>query len=80
LQPDSDLGVRLVTRDVGPLSAEEIEQALEAGDRRARQLLAAGSIEGAALRLLGETVVVGAKGIEGSQAVRESGLRSLLHA
>jgi ApbE superfamily uncharacterized protein (UPF0280 family) len=80
LQPDSDLGVRLVTRDVGPLSAEEIEQALEAGDRRARHLLAAGSIEGAALRLLGETVVVGAKGIEGSQAVRESGLRSLLHA
>jgi ApbE superfamily uncharacterized protein (UPF0280 family) len=80
LQPDSDLGVRLVTRDVGPLSAEEIEQALEAGDRRTRQLLVAGSIEGAALRLLGETVVVGAKGIEGSQAVRESGLRSLLHA
>ena len=48
-----------------PLSADEIETALEAGARRARQLLAAGLIEGAALRLLGETVVVGAKGIAG---------------
>jgi uncharacterized protein len=80
MQPDSDLGARLVTRDVGRLTADEIDTALEAGARRARQLLAAGLIEGAALRLLGETVVVGAKGIEGSQAVHEDGLRSLLHA
>ena len=65
LQPDSDLGARLVTRDVGALSADQIEQALEAGACRARKLLAAGLIEGAALRLLGETVVVGAKGIAG---------------
>jgi ApbE superfamily uncharacterized protein (UPF0280 family) len=58
LQPDSDLGARLVTRGVGELSASEIEDALDAGSRRARQLLAAGLIEGAALRLHGETVVV----------------------
>ena len=62
LQPDSDLGARLVTRDVGALTESEIEEALGAGARRARQLLAAGLIEGAALRLLGETVVVGATG------------------
>jgi ApbE superfamily uncharacterized protein (UPF0280 family) len=80
LQPDSDLGARLVTRDVGRLSADEIETALDAGARRARQLLAAGLIEGAALRLLGEMVVVGAKGMSASQAVHGNGLRSLLHA
>jgi len=58
LQPDSDLGARLVTRDVGELSNVEIEDALEAGADKARQLLAAGLIDGAALRLHGETVVV----------------------
>ena len=63
LQPDSDLGARLVTRDVGALGASEIDDALRAGISRAQQLLAAGLIEGAALRLLGETAVVGAKGI-----------------
>ncbi|MHC2257478.1 ApbE superfamily uncharacterized protein (UPF0280 family) [Bradyrhizobium embrapense] len=62
LQPDSDLGARLVTRDVGPLSDHEIEQALEAGAVRARDLLTSGLIEGAALRLLGETRLVGAAG------------------
>ena len=82
LQPDSDLGARLVTRDVGHLSDGEIGTALDAGARRARQLLAAGLIEGAALRLLGETVVVGASGTTapGSQAVHKDGLRNLLHA
>ncbi len=59
LQPDSDLGSRLVTRDVGALGEDEVEAALRAGTIRARQLFAAGLIEGAALRLLGETVVVG---------------------
>jgi ApbE superfamily uncharacterized protein (UPF0280 family) len=63
LQPDSDLGARLVTRDVGALGEGEIDDALRAGVSRAQQLLAAGLIEGAALRLLGETAVVGATGI-----------------
>ncbi|UPJ47146.1 UPF0280 family protein [Bradyrhizobium sp. 200] len=63
LQPDSDLGTRLVTRDVGALGESEIDSALRAGVNRAQQLLAAGLIEGAALRLLGETAVVGATGI-----------------
>ena len=64
LQPDSDLGARLVTRDVGALAEDEIDDALRAGASRAQQLLAAGLIEGAALRLLGETAVVGATGIK----------------
>ena len=63
LQPDSDLGPRLVTCDVADLSARAIETALEAGCRRARELLAAGLIDGAALCLQGETVVVAAGGI-----------------
>jgi hypothetical protein len=64
LQPDSDLGSLLVTRDVGELSGLEIDDALGAGAASARKLLAAGLIEGAALRLQGEMVVVGPKKIE----------------
>src|SRR5947209_2109298 len=58
LQPDSDLGARLVTRDVGPLHDAEIATALEAGADTARKLLADGLIERAALRLHGETRIV----------------------
>jgi uncharacterized protein len=57
-QPDSDLGARLVTRDVNVLEQCEILSALEAGADKARMLLAAGLIDGAALRLQGETRVV----------------------
>ncbi|HMM89019.1 UPF0280 family protein [Bradyrhizobium sp.] len=63
LQPDSDLGARLVTQDVGVLGEGEIDDALRTGVIRAQQLLAAGLIEGAALRLLGETALVGSTGI-----------------
>ena len=73
LQPDSDLGARLVTRDVGELSHGEIEDALEAGADSARKLLAAGLIEGAALRLHDEMIVVGTRAIEAP------GLRAPLH-
>jgi uncharacterized protein len=81
LQPDSDLGARLVTRDVGKLSDGAIADALEAGAGCARQLLAAGLIEGAALRLNGETVVVGARPIKvgGSQAARREAIESAIH-
>jgi ApbE superfamily uncharacterized protein (UPF0280 family) len=61
LQPDSDLGPRLVTREVGELSNREIDEALAAGEARACELLAAGLIDAAALRLFGEIVVVGAR-------------------
>jgi uncharacterized protein len=66
LQPDSDLGARLVTRDVGELSYAEVERALEAGADCARNLLAAGLIEGAILRLKGETVEIGTSRMERS--------------
>jgi ApbE superfamily uncharacterized protein (UPF0280 family) len=66
LQPDSDLGTRLVTRAVGRLGEGEVDDALAAGVDRAQQLLAAGLIEGAALRLLGETALVGSTGMRAS--------------
>ncbi|MCP4615494.1 MAG: UPF0280 family protein [Bradyrhizobium sp.] len=80
LQPDSDLGSRLVTREVGAIAEHEIEQALEAGSCRAQALLASGLIEGAALRLLGETVAVGAREIMTPHAVHENAVRNLLCA
>jgi ApbE superfamily uncharacterized protein (UPF0280 family) len=80
LQPDSDLGDRLVTRDVGALSEQEIEAALEAGAGRARQLLATGLIAGAALRLLGEMVVVGARGFCAPHAVHNDRVQGLVDA
>jgi uncharacterized protein len=64
LQLDSDLGARLVTRGVGELTEHEIEDALEAGGACARKLLATGLIEGAVLRLCGETAVVGGRGMQ----------------
>ena len=80
LQPDSDLGDRLVTRGVGGLTESEIEAALEAGSRCARQLLAAGLIEGAALRLLGETIVVGARGMARPHPLHEPPIQHAIHA
>jgi ApbE superfamily uncharacterized protein (UPF0280 family) len=62
LQPDSDLGSRLVTRDVGFLMPSEITTALDAGDTEARQLLGRGLIEAAALHLKGEIRIVGLPG------------------
>jgi ApbE superfamily uncharacterized protein (UPF0280 family) len=82
LQPDSDLGARLVTQDVARLSACEIADALEAGAACARKLLAAGLIEGVALRLHGEIVVVAARVIEmpGLQTpLRRRAVESAMH-
>lgn len=77
LQPDSDLGARLVTRNVGNLSHCEIEEALGAGAEKARALLARGLIESAALRLHGETRIVAAKTMPAAvsrQLIRESAM------
>lgn len=60
LQPNSDLGHRLVTREVGHLSEAEIEAALDAGEGRAQSLLASGLIEGCVLQLGGALRVVAA--------------------
>lgn len=64
IQPDSDLGARLVTRGVGELSRNEIADALESGAECARQLFDRGLIEGAVLRLCGDMLVIGAKDME----------------
>lgn len=64
LQPDSDLGARLVTRSVGELSRSEIASALESGAECARQLFNRGLIEGAVLRLCGDMLVIGPKDID----------------
>ena len=64
LQPDSDLGARLVTRDVGELSQNEIAAALDSGAECARQLFDRGLIEGAVLQLCGDMIVIGTKDIE----------------
>jgi ApbE superfamily uncharacterized protein (UPF0280 family) len=83
LQPDSDLGARLVTRDVGQLSEREIDGALEVGAACARELLAAGWIDRAALRLQGETVIVTAREHEmlrSETAVNSGVLEEAVHA
>jgi ApbE superfamily uncharacterized protein (UPF0280 family) len=81
LQPDSDLGARLVTCDVGELSHHEIAAALESGADKARELLTSGLIEGAALRLHGETIIVGTGRPEarGSKPVRSGAMESVMH-
>jgi ApbE superfamily uncharacterized protein (UPF0280 family) len=59
LDPDSDLGHRLVTVDVGPLSPAEIDAALDAGRRRAQSYIGAGLIAAASLTLKTETLTLG---------------------
>ena len=55
LAPDSDLRDRPVTTGVGPLDAQEIARALDAGEFFAGEMLRSGHILGAALLLSGET-------------------------
>jgi len=59
LAPDSDLADRPVTQAVGELSAAEVNQALLAGVETAERLQRIGLIRSAALKLQGETRVVG---------------------
>lgn len=70
LQPDSDLGARLVTRDVGELLQNEIAAALESGAECARELFDRGLIEGAVLQLCGDMLVIGPKDIERQRSRR----------
>ncbi len=59
LQPDNDLGRRLVTRDVGPLGLSDVAAALQRGVAVAERMLAATIIIACALHLAGETRIVG---------------------
>lgn len=58
LDPDSDLGSRLVTVAVPELSEQEIDAALAAGLQRAASMRAAGLIRSAALMLQGRSVIL----------------------
>jgi hypothetical protein len=80
--PDSDLGDRRVTQEVGELSRGEIAAALDAGVAVARRLLLGGLIRAAALRLCGETRLVGTvlKPNLVAVPVRDQSHRSLIHA
>jgi len=60
VDPDSDLGDRLATWDVGALAPAEIDRALEAGRARAEELRRAGLLFGAVLVLRDRACVVGA--------------------
>lgn len=62
VRDDSDLGDLRVTVDVGLLSAQKVEQALENGARRAAELRTRGLIEAAYLQLQRQARVVGAAG------------------
>ena len=58
LDPDSDLGERLVTVEVGLLEAAAVEEALKHGAEKAWRFLASGRISGAVLLLRGNSRVV----------------------
>ncbi|UPU00728.1 UPF0280 family protein [Bradyrhizobium barranii subsp. apii] len=79
LQPDSDLGARLVTRDVGELSQNEVAAALESGAECARQLFDLGLIEGAVLQLCGDMLVIGTRDME-EQRTRPRMLENAVYA
>ena len=59
LDPDSDLGDRLVTTSVGPLDSLTVAQALDRGRAAALDMRVKGLISGAALMLRGQAVSVG---------------------
>lgn len=59
LEPDSDLGDRLVTVDVLPLSPQDIAAALEAGVRCAKRFQQQGAVKAAALCLDDQIRLVG---------------------
>ena len=60
LVPDSDLGDRLATTGVGPLSSGEVGEALESGLRVAEEFVSRGLIVSAALFLNGRSRLAGA--------------------
>jgi hypothetical protein len=59
LQPDSDLGARLVVVHVPALNKSERDAALVAGHHVAQTMLDAGQITGAALFLQGQNITIG---------------------
>jgi len=77
ISPDSDLGDLLVTREVGKLTAFEIEEALDSGTHLAASLRERGLIHSAALCLQGQIRVVSSAQ---EPALLDTATRSLVHA
>jgi hypothetical protein len=75
LAPDSDLGERLVTVDVGDLAGRDIAAALDAGLAMADKLRRQGLIVAAALFLGGEVRICGRLGGAGSCDTEHESLR-----
>ncbi|MBE0618358.1 MAG: UPF0280 family protein, partial [Proteobacteria bacterium] len=65
LDPETDLRGRRVTRRIGALSADEMDNALDRGAAWARAQVEAGRIRGAILTLRGRWRFVGWPGAEG---------------
>jgi len=68
--PQSDLGERSVTIDVGTLTQGEIDEALDAGRAEAERLRRAGLIEAAAVQLCGTTILYGISGTRSTEELR----------
>lgn len=78
LAPDNDLGDRLVTQSVAPLTDKEVDAALDAGLDFARKLRDRNLIVAAALHLQGETRIVGSQ--SGLMLQNAEQGRTLVHA
>ena len=72
IQPDTDLGFRLVTVGVGQLSPGEVGAALARGAAEARRLIANGTVTACALHLCGETRTLGSVAIEQPRRIRSN--------
>ena len=72
LQPDTDLGDRLVTQSVSELRLGEVHAALSAGAHHAERLRSRELIRAAALNLQGETRLVGAHNLTVDEYTVES--------
>jgi len=88
--PQSDLGERPVTIDVGPLTQHDVDTALAAGLAEAERLRRAGALAAAALQLRDQTLLCGVSGgagigigvsaaHDGGEAVRPGELENALH-
>ncbi len=77
LDPDSDLGSRLVTVAVGALGVRDIGAALDVGRRAAEKMLADGLIVAACLSLKGHYRVVGEGTAAAAVAATGAGERSI---
>ena len=80
LQPDSDLGDRLVVASVGGLTGDDIGMALDRGLAAADAMRAQGMIEAAALFLGGQSRIIGGKAAFAVLPGQTSPERSLDHA